>query len=180
MVTAMWCLHWVEVLFPEFEFNWLGEEMQQNLPLELDFRHEAGNATRARADFAHHRHTSLYIPEVYNATKRTMVMEFIEGRRVEDLEYLRNREQPAVTFCLVRWPKVLPRPDHIDRNAVSRELSRIFSEMVYINGCTLFLSHHSGFTHPKLTWQMVISLSRRSPCRESPHSARTTWFTELV
>ncbi|KAG8848428.1 hypothetical protein FRB96_001214 [Tulasnella sp. 330] len=114
MVTAMWCLYWVEVLFPEFEFNWLGEEMQQNLPLELDFRHEAGNAARARADFAHHRHTSLYIPEVYTATKRTMVMEFIEGRRVEDLEYLSKH--------------------HIDRNAVSRELSRIFSEMVYING----------------------------------------------
>ncbi|KAG9005337.1 hypothetical protein FRB94_001628 [Tulasnella sp. JGI-2019a] len=114
IVTAMWCLHWVEVLFPEFEFNWLGEEMQQNLPLELDFRHEAANAARARADFAHHRHTSLYIPEVYNATKRTMVMEFIEGRRVEDLEYLRQHR--------------------IDRNAVSRELSRIFSEMVYING----------------------------------------------
>lgn len=66
--------------------------MRQNLPLELDFRHEAGNAARATADFANHRYTTLYIPEVYRATKRVMTMEFIEGARVDDLEYLQRRE----------------------------------------------------------------------------------------
>jgi aarF domain-containing kinase len=91
MATATWCLAWVERIFPEFEFNWLAEEMKQNLPLELDFRHEAENAARATGDFAKHRHTSLYIPEVFHATKRTMVMEFIEGARVDDLEYLQRR-----------------------------------------------------------------------------------------
>ncbi|KAG9049939.1 hypothetical protein FS837_008525 [Tulasnella sp. UAMH 9824] len=114
MATATWCLAWIKRLFPEFEFTWLGEEMRQNLPLELDFRHEAGNAARATADFANHRYTTLYIPKVYRSTKRVMTMEFIEGARVDDLEYLQHYR--------------------IDRNRVSQELSRIFSEMVYLNG----------------------------------------------
>ncbi|KAG8934159.1 hypothetical protein FRC01_004799 [Tulasnella sp. 417] len=115
MATATWCLAWIKQLFPEFEFTWLGQEMRQNLPLELDFRHEAGNAARATADFSKHRYTTLYIPKVYRSTKRVMTMEFIEGARVDDLEYLQHH--------------------HIDRNRVSQELSRIFSEMVYLNGC---------------------------------------------
>ncbi|KAG8948518.1 hypothetical protein FRC04_009728 [Tulasnella sp. 424] len=90
MATATWCLAWVKQLFPEFEFTWLGEEMRQNLPLELDFQHEAENAARATADFSKHRYTTLYIPKVYHSTKRVMTMEFIEGARVDDLEYLQH------------------------------------------------------------------------------------------
>ena len=58
--------------------------------------------------------TSLYIPEVISADKRVLIMEFIEGARVDDLEYLAAH--------------------NIDRNKVSLELSRIFSQMVYIDG----------------------------------------------
>ena len=39
----------------------------------------------------------------------------IEGARVDDLKYLKDH--------------------HIDRNQVSQELTKIFSQMVYINGC---------------------------------------------
>ena len=51
-----WIKHW----FPEFEFTWLGEEMRENLPKEMDFVHEKRNAERAVADFENVR-TSLYI-----------------------------------------------------------------------------------------------------------------------
>ena len=51
-------------------------------------------------------------------------MEFIEGARVDDLEYLAAH--------------------NIDRNKVSLELSRIFSQMVYIDG-----------------WFHAVSFSRR-------------------
>ena len=53
-----WIKHW----FPEFEFTWLGEEMRENLPKEMDFVHEKRNAERAVADFENVR-TSLYIRE---------------------------------------------------------------------------------------------------------------------
>lgn len=87
--------------------------MRENLPKEMDFVHEARNAERAAKDFEKFR-TSLYIPEVIAATKRVLIMEFIQGGRVDDLEYLADH--------------------NIDRNKVSLELSRIFSQMVYLNG----------------------------------------------
>jgi len=87
--------------------------MRTNLPKEMDFVNEANNAAQTVADFAQVR-TSLYIPEVILASRRVLIMEYIQGGRVDDLEYL------AVA--------------HIDRNKVAIEISRIFSQMVFING----------------------------------------------
>lgn len=104
-----WVKHW----FPEFEFTWLGEEMRENLPKEMDFAHEAKNAERAAENFKGVR-TSLYIPEVLFSSKRVLVMEYIQGGRVDDLEHLNAHA--------------------IDRNKVAIELSRIFSRMVHLDG----------------------------------------------
>lgn len=104
---------WIKYWFPEFEFTWLAEEMRENLPKEMDFVHEASNARRAMADFDHVS-TSLYIPEVISATKRVLIMEFIQGARVDDLAYLAEQG--------------------IDRNKVALELMRVFSRMVFLNG----------------------------------------------
>ena len=87
--------------------------MRENLPKELDFTNEARNARKAMKNFESIS-TSLYIPEVISADKRVLIMEFIEGSRVDDLEYLAAH--------------------NINRNKVSLELSRIFSQMVYIDG----------------------------------------------
>jgi predicted unusual protein kinase regulating ubiquinone biosynthesis (AarF/ABC1/UbiB family) len=108
-----WSQGWIKHWFPEFEFTWLGEEMRENLPKEMDFIHEASNAARAKVDFEHVR-SSLYIPEVITATKRVLIMEYIQGARVDDLAYLAEHG--------------------IDRNKVALELSRIFSRMVFLNG----------------------------------------------
>ncbi|KAI0644509.1 ABC1-domain-containing protein [Trametes meyenii] len=106
-------LGWIKHLFPTFEFTWLGEEMRENLPKEMNFVHEKRNAERAIADFENIR-TSMYIPEVKEARKRILVMEYIQGGRVDDLVYLSDH--------------------NIDRNKVALELARIFSQMVHING----------------------------------------------
>lgn len=87
--------------------------MRENLPKEMDFVHEASNARRAMADFERVS-TSLYIPEVISATKRVLIMEFIQGARVDDLGYLAEQG--------------------IDRNKVALELTRVFSRMVFLNG----------------------------------------------
>ena len=62
---AGWIKHW----FPTFEFTWLGEEMRENLPKEMDFVHEKLNAERAEADFENVR-TSMYIRELYALLRR--------------------------------------------------------------------------------------------------------------
>lgn len=104
----------VKKVFPQFEFTWLAEEMNANMPLEMDFRHEAENARRATEDFARYKKTSVYIPRVPWAFKRAMALEFIDGRRPDDLQYLADHQ--------------------IDRNIVSQELSRTFAQMLYIHG----------------------------------------------
>ncbi|KAF9227405.1 ABC1-domain-containing protein [Gyrodon lividus] len=106
-------LGWIKYWFPEFELTWLSEEMRENLPKEMDFVHEASNAQRAVADFEHIP-TSLYIPQVISATKRVLIMEYIQGARVDDLGYLAEQG--------------------IDRNKVSLELTRVFNQMVFVNG----------------------------------------------
>lgn len=87
--------------------------MRENLPKEMNFAIEASNAARTERDFAGIR-TSLYIPQVLSATKRVLVMEFIEGGRADDLEYLAEY--------------------NIDRNTVALEVQRIFCRMVHLNG----------------------------------------------
>lgn len=104
---------WIKYWFPEFEFTWLGEEMRENLPREMDFVHEARNTARVVADFENIK-TSLYIPEVISANKRVLIMEYIQGGRVDDLAYLSQH--------------------NIDRNKVALELTRIFNRMVFMNG----------------------------------------------
>ncbi|KAG1808258.1 ABC1 family-domain-containing protein [Suillus subaureus] len=106
-------LGWIKYWFPEFEFTWLGEDMQENLPKEMDFVHEAHNTAHAIADFDNVK-TSLYIPEVIFANKRVLIMEYIQGGRVDDLAYLAKH--------------------NIDRNKVALELTRIFNRMVFMNG----------------------------------------------
>lgn len=96
--------------------------MRENLPKEMDFAHEASNAARAALDFRD-MSTSLYIPEVISATKRVLIMEYIRGARVDDLAYLAKH--------------------NIDRNKVALELSRIFNQMVFVNGWF----HAGSFLH---------------------------------
>jgi len=79
----------------------------------MNFVHEANNAAKVTRDFEHVS-TSLYIPEIMVAEKRILIMEYIQGSRIDDLAYLAGHK--------------------IDRNQVALELSRIFSRMVFING----------------------------------------------
>ncbi len=125
MATVNLAIALVNYVFPDFEFGWLGEEMNEMIPLEMDFRHEASNSARCRADFLPLQgKTSLYLPEVFWADRRCMVMEYIDGARVDDLKYLKDLD--------------------IDRNQVSRELARIFSQMVYLNGWFHADPHHGN------------------------------------
>jgi aarF domain-containing kinase len=82
--------------------------------IEMNFRHEAANSEKTREDFRNLKGTTLYIPEVLSATKRVLVMEYIEGGRVDDLAYLAKA--------------------NINRNQVALEIAAIFNQMVLLNG----------------------------------------------
>ncbi|KAH8107866.1 ABC1-domain-containing protein [Cristinia sonorae] len=155
-VSLGWIKHW----FPEFEFTWLADEMRQNLPKEMDFVHEADNTHRAVKDFERIR-TSLYIPEVIDARKRILVMEYIVGGRVDDLRYLADH--------------------NIDRNKVSLELARTFGQMVHINGW-FHADPHPGSLYDILRLLCVAELLHAGNLliRPASQSSRSPYNFEIV
>ncbi|OJJ44761.1 hypothetical protein ASPZODRAFT_100909 [Penicilliopsis zonata CBS 506.65] len=110
--------------FPDYDLEWLSREMDLSLPQELDFRMEAQNANRAREYFQSHSNMPLVIPEVMWAQKRILVMEFIAGRRPDDLEFLDS--------------------NGIDRDEVSAALAHIFNEMIFGDNAPLHCDPHGG------------------------------------
>ncbi|KAG9268895.1 putative aarF domain-containing protein kinase 1 [Astyanax mexicanus] len=104
-------VHW---LFPDFAFMWLVEEAKRNMPLELDFLNEGRNAEKVASmlkqfDF-------LKVPKIHwdLSTKRVLTMDFVEGGQVNDREYMRRHS--------------------IDVNEISRNLGKMYSEMIFVNG----------------------------------------------
>ncbi|TPX44292.1 hypothetical protein SeMB42_g04383 [Synchytrium endobioticum] len=110
--TVVALVKFIKWAFPEFEFGWLADELRDALPLELDFRNEAANAEKVRRNFVGN--PILHIPHVYDAKRRILIMEFIEGAKVDDLDYLKKY--------------------HISPRHVSVELNKIFSEMTFLHG----------------------------------------------
>lgn len=110
--------------FPEYDLTWLSEEMEISLPQELDFTQEGKNAMRAREYFSKVRGVPVVIPEVLWAKRRILVMEYVSGRRPDDLEYLDAKG--------------------IDRDEVSAALARIFNQMIFGSGAPLHCDPHGG------------------------------------
>jgi len=74
---------------PETEFfnpEGIVEEFSKTIKRELDFNEEAKNINRFRRNFAGHPH--IYIPRLYPeyVSKKMLVMERIEGVRIDDIE----------------------------------------------------------------------------------------------
>ncbi|XP_035242133.1 aarF domain-containing protein kinase 1 [Anguilla anguilla] len=111
MEFLLQAVHW---LFPDFAFMWLVEEAKRNMPLELDFLNEGRNAERVAEMLK--RFEFLKVPKIHwdLSTKRILTMEFAEGGQVNDREYMDKHG--------------------IDVNEVSRNLGKMYSEMIFVNG----------------------------------------------
>ncbi|KAJ3158162.1 putative aarF domain-containing protein kinase 1 [Geranomyces michiganensis] len=99
-------------MFKDFDFEWLAEELRDSLPQELDFENEARNADKIRGLFRGN--AMLKIPDVYWAARRVLIMEYVNGGKIDDLNYMRAH--------------------NVDPKAVSQELSEIYSEMIFVTG----------------------------------------------
>ena len=110
--------------FPEYDLEWLSDEMSTSLPQELNFTQEAHNAARMRDHFRPIRDAPLIVPDVFLAKPRILVMDYVAGRRPDDLAYLDGQG--------------------IDRDEVSAALARIFNEMIFGAGAPLHCDPHGG------------------------------------
>ena len=97
--------------FPEYDLEWLSNEMEFSLSQELDFALEGKYAMQTKKHFAGLRDSPLVVPEVKWSSRRILVMEYIAGCRPDDLEYLDA--------------------SGIDRDEVSAALAHVFNEMIF-------------------------------------------------
>lgn len=104
-------MSWV---FPDFKMQWLVDETKKNLPQELNFLHEGENAEKVAEIF--HNYKWLKIPKIYwnLSTRRVLVMDFLEGGQVNDLEYIQANK--------------------IDTFEVANKIGQLYSNMIFTNG----------------------------------------------
>lgn len=71
-------------LFPSSDWRWLFSELRTKLSQELDFRHEAANASRMARCFEGRQ--DVVVPRLYESlcTPKVITMEWIEGIKVSD------------------------------------------------------------------------------------------------
>ena len=85
----MYAANLLEKYIPESSFfnpTGIVEEFSRTVRKELDFLEEARNCMRFRKNFEHS--TDIYIPKVFeeHSTDRVIIMERIEGVRIDDIE----------------------------------------------------------------------------------------------
>ncbi|KAI8470915.1 MAG: ABC1 family-domain-containing protein [Monoraphidium minutum] len=107
------------LIFPDFNYQWLVDEIKENLPRELDFRHEAANAERCRANLASPKSRlagRVAVPRLHPrlSSGRVLTMEFIDGARLTD---------PAALDAL-----------GVDRAGLAALVAEAFNEMIFIHG----------------------------------------------
>lgn len=114
IVTASVLVKAVKMVFPQFEFGWLADELKENLPRELNFELEGHNAERTARNF---RSSDLFtVPKVHwkFTKKRVLTMEYCDGYRVTDTESISKY--------------------NISLRAVSDRLTKAYSEMIFVHG----------------------------------------------
>ncbi|KAI5956433.1 hypothetical protein KGF54_000908 [Candida jiufengensis] len=108
--------------FPEYPLTWLGEETQNSIFTELDFTKEAENSKRTAEHFKDF--TFLKIPKILQDEKRILIMEYVSGARLDNLNYLKNHD--------------------IDPSQVSTCLTHIFNDMIFTPDVGLHCDPHGG------------------------------------
>lgn len=131
----------MDIVFPDYPLTWLGDEMQSSIFVELDFTKEAKNAITTAELFSNvTSETALRIPNVVSANRRILVMEYIAGRRLDDVKFLDD--------------------NHISRAEVSACLSHIFNRMIFTPNAGLHCDPHGG----------NLAIRPCKPSSQNPHN----------
>lgn len=107
----------------KWNFQWLVDEINDLLKVELDFRNEASNATEARLNHGHF--PWLVIPKVYQeyTTKRVLVMDYEAGHAIDDKDWYEE--------------------NNVNASKVVSKISYLFNEMIFVKGF-LHSDPHAG------------------------------------
>ncbi|KAG9132366.1 hypothetical protein Leryth_013034 [Lithospermum erythrorhizon] len=100
--------------FPEYRFGWLVEAFANSVVTELDFIQEAKHTERMAENFRNNK--MVEVPRIYwdHTTRQVLTMQFCEGKKVNDLEFLKlNGISPV---------------------KVAKVLAEVCAEMIFVHG----------------------------------------------
>jgi len=108
-------VEWLARLEPRYDFRFILNELRRYIPLELDFVHEGHNAEAVARNFAARGDDAL-VPRIYweYTTPCLLVMEFMEGIKVTEVEALRRAG--------------------IDTRAVAQKLTEAYLRQILLDG----------------------------------------------
>ncbi|KAL5570775.1 hypothetical protein UlMin_020372, partial [Ulmus minor] len=100
--------------FPEYRFGRLVSEFVKDIALELDFVQEARNSEKTAINFRNNK--MVKVPCIFwdLTTKQVLTMQFIQGQKVDDVVYMKNRG--------------------IDPIKVAKVFAEVFAEMIFVHG----------------------------------------------
>ena len=117
MAAITYVVYLIPYWFKGVSYNWIADEMNANLPKELDFEEEKKNLEQCTANLsALISQGDVAIPTVVPSlsSKRVLTMSFEEGSYVSDLQSIRDMK--------------------VSLEDVSRLISTVFSEQTYRHG----------------------------------------------
>lgn len=134
--------------FTGVDYLWLVEEVQENLPTELDFLIEAANSERCASNLSSDKcqvRGKVAVPVIDHSktSHRVVTMEYIDGVKVTDIEGLKKLGAPPA--------------------AVARLISQTFNEMIFKFGDVHADPHAAN---------MLVRAAPKSPDGSVPGSSR--------
>ncbi|XP_027082011.2 uncharacterized protein [Coffea arabica] len=114
---------WIAWAEPQYDFNPMIDEWCKETPKELDFNHEAENirkvsknlgCTGKYGDDVPANHVDVLIPEVIQSTENVLILEYMDGVRLNDLESLQALG--------------------VDKQKLVEEITRAYAHQIYVDG----------------------------------------------
>lgn len=113
---------WIAWAEPQYDFNPMIDEWCREAPKELDFDHEAENTRKVsrnlgcknKNDVMPGNQVDVLIPEVIQSTEKVLILEYMDGVRLNDCESLK-----AVG---------------IDKQKLVEEITRAYAHQIYVDG----------------------------------------------
>ncbi|KAI5673036.1 hypothetical protein M9H77_13400 [Catharanthus roseus] len=114
---------WIAWAEPQYDFNPMIDEWCKEAPKELDFNHEAENIRKVFRNLCcksvHDRdmpanHVDVLIPEVVQSTEKVLILEYMDGVRLNDIDSLEALG--------------------VDKQKLVEEITRAYAHQIYVDG----------------------------------------------
>ncbi|XP_047340558.1 uncharacterized protein LOC124944128 [Impatiens glandulifera] len=114
---------WIAWAEPQYDFNPMIDEWCKEAPKELNFNHEADNTRKVSRNLGcknrddgknKENHVDVLIPDVIQSTEKVLILEFMDGIRLNDNESLESFG--------------------VDKQKLVEEITRAYAHQIYVDG----------------------------------------------